>query len=97
MLLVAFVFLFVQTMVMKFLGYAASGFTTVIALQLVIGGILMMSVGVIGIYIEKIYEEVKARPRYIVQQLVEHGVNVVEVNQVTINNNRKEYNGELLE
>lgn len=73
MLLVAFVFLFIQTIVMKLLGHAASGFTTVIALQLVIGGILMMSVGVIGIYIEKIYEEVKARPRYILQSVVEYG------------------------
>jgi polyisoprenyl-phosphate glycosyltransferase len=54
-LLVAFVFLLCQTVIMKFLGYAADGFTTVIALQLVIGGVLMMSVGVIGIYIEKIY------------------------------------------
>lgn len=32
---------------MKILGYAAGGFTTVIALQLVIGGALMLSTGVI--------------------------------------------------
>ena len=67
-LLIAFLFLLFQTVVMKLLGYAADGFTTVIALQLVIGGVLMMSVGVIGIYIEKIYEEVKSRPRYIIQK-----------------------------
>ncbi len=67
-LLVAFLFLLLQTVIMKLLGYAADGFTTVIALQLVIGGVLMMSVGVIGIYIERIYEEVKARPRYIIQK-----------------------------
>lgn len=71
LLLLSFVFLLCQTLVMKFLGYAADGFTTVIALQLVIGGILLMSVGVIGIYIEKIYEEVKSRPRYIVQDILE--------------------------
>ncbi|WP_170941718.1 glycosyltransferase family 2 protein [Cellvibrio mixtus] len=71
-LLVAFVFLLGQTIIMKILGYAAGGFTTVIALQLVIGGTLMMSVGVIGIYIEKIYEEVKARPRYIIENIAEH-------------------------
>ncbi len=70
-LLLAFAFLLCQTLVMKLLGYAADGFTTVIALQLVIGGMLLMSVGVIGIYIEKIYEEVKARPRYIIQNYVE--------------------------
>jgi polyisoprenyl-phosphate glycosyltransferase len=70
LMLVAFVFLLMQTMIMKFSGHAADGFTTVITLQLVIGGTLMMSVGVIGIYIEKIYEEVKARPRYFIQKKV---------------------------
>lgn len=73
-LLVAFLFLLCQTIIMKFLGYAAGGFTTVIALQLVIGGTLMMSVGVIGIYIEKIYEEVKARPRYIISDMAQHSI-----------------------
>lgn len=83
-LLVAFFFLLCQTVIMKILGYAAGGFTTVIALQLVIGGTLMMSVGVIGIYIEKIYEEVKARPRYIVKQLVEH----LTINNATHTNSK---------
>ena len=71
-LLIAFFVLLVQTLVMKLTGYAADGFTTVIALQLVIGGSLLMSVGIIGIYIEKIYDEVKNRPRYIVQKQVAH-------------------------
>lgn len=73
-LLVAFLFLLCQTIIMKILGYAAGGFTTVIALQLVIGGTLMMSVGVIGIYIEKIYEEVKARPRYLIREIVQSSI-----------------------
>jgi len=49
-------------------GTAFPGFTTVILLQLIIGGFLMMSLGIIGTYIARIYEEVKARPRYIVQE-----------------------------
>lgn len=68
-LLIAFAFMLIHTLIMKLLGFAADGFTTVIALQLVIGGSLMMSVGIIGIYIEKIYEEVKQRPRYLVQEI----------------------------
>jgi polyisoprenyl-phosphate glycosyltransferase len=75
-LLLSFAFLLCQTLIMKFLGYAADGFTTVIALQLVIGGMLLMSVGVIGIYIEKIYEEVKSRPRYIVQDYIESQIKI---------------------
>jgi hypothetical protein len=32
----------------------------------------MFSLGVIGIYISKIYEEVKSRPKYIVSDVAEH-------------------------
>lgn len=56
----------VQTLYMKLAGIALSGFTTVILLLLIIGSCLMISLGVIGTYIARIYEEVKCRPRYIV-------------------------------
>lgn len=45
---------------------AQDGFTTVIGLLLLTGGILMISLGIIGIYISQIYDEVKRRPRYLV-------------------------------
>lgn len=43
-------------------GSAVPGFTTVILLQIIIGSILMIGLGIIGVYIAKIYEEVKKRP-----------------------------------
>lgn len=46
---------------------ALPGFTTVILLQLIIGGFLMVSLGIIGTYLARIYDEVKARPRYVVR------------------------------
>ena len=47
-------------------GKAASGFPTLIFLVAVgIGGI-MISLGIIGVYIAQIYDEVKGRPQYIV-------------------------------
>jgi dolichol-phosphate mannosyltransferase len=49
-------------------GLAFPGFTTVILLQLIIGGVLMLSLGIIGTYIARIYDEVKARPRYVVRE-----------------------------
>ncbi len=52
----------------KFTGQALEGFTTVILLQLLIGSVLMICLGIIGYYIAKIYEEVKDRPRYIISQ-----------------------------
>jgi len=58
----------IQTLYMKLMGIASSGFTTVILLLLIIGSCLMISLGVIGTYIARIYEEVKYRPRYIVAE-----------------------------
>ena len=56
----------VHSLWQKFTGHALEGFTTVILLQLFIGSILMVCLGIIGYYIAKIYEEIKDRPRYIV-------------------------------
>jgi len=55
-------------LVMYFIGLAFPGFTTVIILELLIGGVLMISLGVIGTYIAQIYQEVKYRPRYVVAE-----------------------------
>ena len=41
-----------------------------ILLLLLIGSAIMLSLGVIGYYLAKIYEEVKRRPRYIVSQII---------------------------
>ncbi|PYJ39073.1 MAG: glycosyltransferase [Verrucomicrobia bacterium] len=61
-------------LVMYFIGLAFPGFTTVIILELLIGGVLMISLGVIGTYIAQIYQEVKYRPRYVVAEtLSSHG------------------------
>ncbi len=50
----------------KAAGIAQDGFTTVIVVLLFIGSVIMISLGCIGYYIAKIYEEIKGRPRYIV-------------------------------
>jgi len=51
-------------------GHAVEGFTTVILLLLIMGSIIMFSLGVLGYYLAKIYEEIKMRPRYIVSKRV---------------------------
>lgn len=58
----------IQTLVNFFTGHADSGFTTVILLLLLIGGSIMISLGLIGLYIARIFTEVKGRPRYIIAQ-----------------------------
>ncbi len=50
-------------------GAAMEGFTTVILLVLIIGGFIMVSLGILGHYLARIYEEVKGRPRYIISEV----------------------------
>jgi len=66
--LIGSIILGIQTLVMKLKGWAIGGFTTVILLLLIIGSCLMISLGLIGIYIARIYNEVKSRPRYIISE-----------------------------
>ena len=65
------VILGIQTLIHYFTGNAVEGFTTVILLLLLIGSILMISLGIIGYYISKIYEEVKGRPRYLISRKID--------------------------
>ena len=53
-------------LVQKFTGRALGGFTTVILILLFSSSVIMISLGIIGYYIARIYEEIKGRPRYIV-------------------------------
>jgi glycosyltransferase involved in cell wall biosynthesis len=61
----------VETLYLKVTGQAVSGFATVILLELIIGSLLMISLGIIGEYLARIYEEVKGRPRYLVKESIE--------------------------
>ena len=68
-----FTFLFaivlgIESLVRYFTGHAVEGFTTVILLILIVGSLIMMSLGIIGYYISKIYEEVKGRPKYLISK-----------------------------
>lgn len=60
----------INTLYNYFSGHALSGFTTVILLTLILGSVLLLSLGIIGYYLSKIYEEIKGRPRYIIQQII---------------------------
>jgi dolichol-phosphate mannosyltransferase len=57
----------IQTLVKYFMGTAEAGFPTVILLILLVGGFIMISLGIIGHYLARIYEEVKGRPRFIIR------------------------------
>lgn len=51
-------------------GVAVPGWASLILSIWIVGGSLMVSIGVVGIYIGKIFEEVKHRPRYIISEII---------------------------
>jgi polyisoprenyl-phosphate glycosyltransferase len=52
----------------KIKGVSLAGFPTVIIIELLIGSAVLVSLGIVGQYIAKIYEEVKARPRFLIAE-----------------------------
>jgi len=59
----------IYAIIVKCLGRAISGWTFTVCSIWLLGGIQMVALGVIGEYIGKIYTEVKARPRYIIETI----------------------------
>ena len=61
----------IYSLVRHFTGHTIVGWTTTILSIWAIGGAILLSLGVIGEYIGKIYLESKSRPRYIVEQFLD--------------------------
>jgi dolichol-phosphate mannosyltransferase len=55
---------------LKLAGQYVSGITTVLLAVLLLGGIQLITVGIIGEYLGRVYDEVKRRPLYIVKRRV---------------------------
>ena len=60
----------IHTLIRYAKGNSVAGFPTVILLLLFIGSVIMISLGIIGYYLSKMYEEIKRRPKYIVSEEV---------------------------
>ncbi len=65
------VFGLLYALVSYFAGWAVSGWTAIVCSIWLLGGLQMLCLGVVGGYIGKIYSEVKARPRYRVEELLQ--------------------------
>ncbi|XVV11558.1 glycosyltransferase family 2 protein [Actinoplanes sp. CA-131856] len=66
-----------QTLIRWIGGGSVEGFPTVILLLLVMGTFVLLGLGVIGEYLARIHEEVRGRPRYLVQERAD-GLSVPE-------------------
>ncbi|WP_163655205.1 glycosyltransferase family 2 protein [Listeria sp. PSOL-1] len=63
--LVAFLFIIIRTLVF---GDPTSGWPSLVAIILAVGGIQLLSIGIIGKYIAKIFLETKRRPNFIIRE-----------------------------
>jgi polyisoprenyl-phosphate glycosyltransferase len=66
----AFAYIFGFLLKMLIFGGGTSGFPTLIIAILFLGGIQLISLGVIGEYLGRMYEEVKGRPLYIIAEAI---------------------------
>lgn len=65
------IIMILYALVNKFIGNTVSGWTFIVCSIWLIAGVQMMSLGVIGEYIGKIYSETKRRPKYIIEYNLE--------------------------
>ncbi|MCR4788857.1 MAG: glycosyltransferase family 2 protein [Lachnospiraceae bacterium] len=71
-----FVFMFsililIYSFVRHYLGETIQGWTTLMVSIWAIGGLILLSLGVVGEYVGKIYLESKGRPRYIIEEFLD--------------------------
>lgn len=60
----------IYALIVKLLGHAQSGWTSLMISLWFIGGLLLIGIGLIGEYIGKIYQEVKRRPRFTIEKVL---------------------------
>ena len=57
-------------LVAKLTGHTSAGWTSLMGSIWLIGGIQLLSLGVVGEYVGKIYKEAKHRPRFIIESVL---------------------------
>ncbi|MBQ7284048.1 MAG: glycosyltransferase, partial [Oscillospiraceae bacterium] len=67
MAFVSFLFI-VWAVVARVMGHTVAGWTSLVGIMALVGGIQLFCLGIIGEYIGKIYSEVKQRPKFIIEK-----------------------------
>jgi len=66
---IAFAYL-VSVFVQKMLGHTVQGWATIMVAMLFFGGVQLICLGIIGEYIGRIFNEIKPRPMYVVEEVI---------------------------
>ena len=67
------IIMLIKVLITWAIGNAVAGWSTIVISIWAIGGLQLLSIGIIGEYIGKIYLETKARPKYIIEKNLEQG------------------------
>ncbi len=65
------IIMLLYSLIVKLVGKAVEGWTFIVCSIWLVSGIQMLSIGIVGEYIGKIYNETKQRPRYIISENLE--------------------------
>jgi dolichol-phosphate mannosyltransferase len=66
------IYLMVAVVARLFAGRVPQGWTSLVAIVLIVGGIQLLVTGVLGAYLARVYDETKERPTYLVRTV--HGL-----------------------
>jgi dolichol-phosphate mannosyltransferase len=56
------------------IGGTPAGFTSIAVLLLLLGGFIIASIGIVGLYVGKVFEQSKDRPLYVIDERSQHGI-----------------------
>ena len=54
-------------------GIPVPGWLSIVTLNAFLGGLILLNLGIVGIYVGRIYDQTKGRPLYVVDAIVAHG------------------------
>lgn len=60
----------VYVLIMRFLGFTIEGWATIMVAMLFLGSVQLICLGILGEYMGRVFNEVKPRPMYVVEELV---------------------------
>jgi len=71
LIFIASLFMAAYSLVVKLFGYTVAGWSTLMGSIWLLGGLQLLALGIVGEYIGKIYNETKARPKYLIEELLD--------------------------
>jgi len=69
------VLMLIYSIVVWALGESVAGWASIICSIWAIGGLILLSIGVVGEYVGKVYLETKARPRFLIRDILDENIN----------------------